>query len=60
MRFSVLVPVYNVEKFLPKCLEGLCQQTYKDFEVILIDDGSTDLSAKICDDFCRKNKNIKL
>ena len=60
MRFSVLVPVYNVEKFLPKCLEGLCQQTYKDFEVILIDDGSTDLSAKICDDFCRKNKNIKV
>ena len=60
MRFSVLIPVYNVEKFLPKCIDGLCQQTYKDFEVILVDDGSTDLSAKLCDDFCKKNKNIKV
>ena len=60
MRFSVLIPVYNIEKFLPECLDSLCQQMYKDFEVILIDDGSTDLSAKICDDFCEKYEYAKV
>lgn len=60
MRFSVLIPVYNVEKFLPVCLDSLWQQIYKDFEIILIDDGSTDLSAKICDDFCEKHEYAKV
>ncbi|WP_368348857.1 glycosyltransferase family 2 protein [Parabacteroides merdae] len=49
---SVIVPVYQVERFIRKCLDSLLSQTFKDFEVILVDDGSTDESAKICDDFC--------
>ena len=45
MKFSVLVPVYNVESFLPECLASIESQTYRDFEVILINDGSTDSSG---------------
>lgn len=58
MKFSVLVPVYNVEKYLPECLESLKNQTYKDFEIILVDDGSTDASGKICDEFKLENQNV--
>lgn len=60
MEFSVLVPVYNVEKYLTKCLVSLEEQTFKDFEVILVDDGSNDNSGKICDKFCEDNKNMKV
>lgn len=60
MEFSVLVPVYNVEKYLTKCLVSLKEQTFKDFEVILVDDGSKDNSGKICDKFCEENKNMKV
>jgi len=49
VRFSILIPVYNVDKYLHRCLQSVLAQTYKDFEVILVDDGSTDNSAKICD-----------
>ena len=49
MKFSILVPVYNVEQYFEQCLQSLLNQTYKDFEVILVDDGSTDSSGKICD-----------
>lgn len=51
MKFSILVPVYNVEKYLPECLESIENQTYRDFEVILVDDGSNDRSGEICDQF---------
>lgn len=51
MRFSVLIPVYNVEKYIEKCLNSVLRQTYQDFEVILVDDGSTDLSGQICDEY---------
>lgn len=47
--FSILVPVYNVEKYLDECLETLTGQTFDDYEVVLVDDGSTDGSGKICD-----------
>lgn len=55
-QISVIVPIYNVEKYLPECIESILQ--YDFFEVILIDDGSTDRSGKICDKYAAKNKNI--
>lgn len=57
---SVIVPVYNVEDFLPKCLNSLLNQTYKDLEIILIDDGSTDNSGKICDEYAERDNRIKV
>ncbi len=49
MKFSVLIPVYNTEKYLEECLGSIFGQTYKNFEIILVDDGSTDSSTTICD-----------
>lgn len=49
MFFSIIIPVYNVEKYLTECISSILKQTYKNYEVILIDDGSTDSSGKICD-----------
>lgn len=57
---SVIVPVYNVEKYLEKCLESIINQTYKKIEVILINDGSIDLSPQICDDYQKKDNRIKV
>ena len=48
---SVIVPVYNVASYLPQCVESILSQDYRDLEVILIDDGSTDRSGEICDRF---------
>ena len=47
-RLAVIVPVYNVEKLLPRCLDSILAQTYRDFTLILVNDGSTDGSGKIC------------
>ena len=56
MKFSILVPVYNVEKYLEQCVESLLNQTYKgDCEIILVDDGSTDSSGVICDRYAENN-----
>lgn len=55
---SVIVAVFNVERFLCKCLETIINQTYKNLEIILIDDGSTDCSGGICDQFAKKDKRI--
>ena len=55
---SVIVPVYNVEKYLSECIESLIGQTYSDLEIILINDGSTDKSGDICDMYSRKDKRI--
>ena len=52
---SIIVPVYNVESYLPYCLESISNQTYTHFEAILVDDGSTDTSGVICDDYCKKD-----
>ena len=54
MLISVIVPVYNVEKYLKKCLDSLIHQTWKELEIILIDDGSTDSSGMICDAYAEK------
>lgn len=55
---SVIIPVYNVENFLHRCIDSVLKQTMQDFEVILINDGSEDYSGKICDDFAKKDKRI--
>ena len=57
---SVVVPVYNVEKYLPKCIESIINQTYKNLEIILVDDGSPDNCGKICDEYAAKDKRIKV
>ena len=51
---SIIVPVYNVGSFLPKCINSIISQTFTDFELILIDDGSTDNSVEICDAAAKK------
>lgn len=57
---SVVVPVYNVEKYLDKCIDSLVSQTYENLEIILIDDGSKDKSAKICDKWKDNDSRIKV
>lgn len=57
---SIIVPVYNVEKYIDKCIKSILAQTFKDFELILVDDGSTDDCGKICDEYAEKDKRIKV
>lgn len=58
LKLSVLVPIYNVEQYLPQCLDSLCAQTLKDIEIICINDGSTDSSGAILDAYAKKNSKI--
>ncbi|MDO4782335.1 MAG: glycosyltransferase family 2 protein [Capnocytophaga felis] len=60
MKFSIIIPVYNVEKYLPECIESVLSQDFSDYEVILVNDGSTDDSGKICDEYAQKFPNIKV
>lgn len=55
MLISIIVPVHNEEQALPKCMESILRQTYKNLEIVLIDDGSTDGSEKLCDEYCDKD-----
>lgn len=55
---SVIIPVYNVEQYLRQCIESVSNQTHKKLEIILVDDGSTDSSGKICDEFAKKDNRI--
>ncbi len=57
---SVVVPVYNVERYLEKCIESICNQTYYCMEIILVDDGATDRSGDICDEYARKDERIRV
>lgn len=57
---SVIIPAYNVDKYLGRCLDSIRCQSYKDIEIIVIDDGSTDGTAKICDDYAGKDNRIKV
>lgn len=57
---SVIVPVYNVEDYLDRCVESIVNQTYKNLEIILVDDGSSDNCPQMCDDWVRKDDRIKV
>lgn len=57
---TIVVPVYNVEKYLKKCIESIIGQTYKKIEIILVDDGSTDDCKIICDEYKKKDNRIKV
>ena len=57
---SIIVPVYNVGSFLPKCINSIISQTFTDFELILVDDGSTDNSVEICDAAAKKDSRVRL
>lgn len=57
---SIVLPIYNVEDYLPQCLESVLNQTYKDLEIILVDDGSKDNSGILCDKYASKDSRIKV
>ncbi|MGN9161722.1 glycosyltransferase family 2 protein [Clostridium sulfidigenes] len=57
-KISIIVPVYNVEKYIHKCVDSILNQTFKDFELILIDDGSTDSSGEICDEYGELDERV--
>ena len=58
--FSVIIPVYNTEKYLERCIDSVISQTYGNYEIILVDDGSTDTSPIICDDYREKGSRIRV
>lgn len=59
-KISVIIPVYNVEKYIKKCLDSVVNQTYKNLEIILIDDGSKDESGQICDEYAKLDDRLKV
>lgn len=59
-RISVIVPVYNAEKYLHRCIDSILAQTFTDFELLLIDDGSKDRSGAICDEYAKKDSRVRV
>ena len=60
MKISIITPVYKAEKFLSRCVNSIIAQTYKDWELILVDDGSPDRSGKLCDDYAARDSRIRV
>ena len=60
LQLSIIVPVYNVEKYLPHTLESICGQTYTNLQILLIDDGSTDDSLAVCHKWARQDNRIQV
>lgn len=60
MKFSIIIPVYKVEKYLRQCLDSVISQSFRDYELILVDDGSPDRCPDICDEYSRRDKRIKV
>ena len=59
-KVSILVPIYNVEKYLSRCIESVLSQDFRDYELILVDDGSPDRCPQICDEYAKKDSRIKV
>ena len=57
---TIIVPIYNVEMYLPKCVDSILSQSYRNLEIILVDDGATDSSGLICDSYACKDARIKV
>ena len=60
MKLSIIIPVYNVEKYIKNTIESITKQKYDDYELILVNDGSTDKSKDICEELANGNNKIKL
>jgi glycosyltransferase involved in cell wall biosynthesis len=60
MKISIIIPVYNSEKYLKQCLDSILKQTYKNLEIVLVDDGSKDSSLKMCNEYSKSDKRIKV
>ncbi len=60
MKYSVIIPIYKVEKYLHRCVDSVLAQTFSDYEIILVDDGSPDNCGKICDEYAKKDSRIKV
>lgn len=60
MLLSVIVPVYNVENYIEKCIQSICEQQYRELEIVLVDDGSTDGSGHLCDELAKQDSRIKV
>ena len=60
IKYSIVVSIYNIEKYISKCIESIINQTYTNIELILVDDGSKDSSGSICDSYALKDNRIKV
>lgn len=60
MKYSFIIPVYKVEKYLSKCVDSILEQTYRDFEILLVDDGSPDGSPMLCDEYANRDNRVKV
>ncbi len=58
-KISIIVPIYNIEDYVSKCIDSILQQTYENIEIICVDDGSTDKSGQIIDSYAKENEKIQ-